>query len=401
MTAKNAQSVARVRQKQRNFLLILSGSCALALAALIFLDSRFIASASRDKDGAVLAVHMKTNQFPNRSVDIMQRLIDRPGLALRGYDALARPPVMEFDMTGNEAGFRSALALALSESGVRLLSWGDGGARNRLRISLGRKEPEIILLVRLVTESHVKHAHSSNTKLEVQPQPKAQAQPLVSRRPRIALVLDDAGGDAALQWLFIELPVKLNFAVIPGLANSHRFAERAKAAGHEVLIHLPMQPLASEKQVWNGSMLAPGMTSREIERILDGAQRSVPGAVAMNNHMGSLATADRALMRMLMPAIKRRGLIFFDSVTHASSVAAEEAGRVGMPVLKRDIFLDHVQDPAYIENALRSLVKLAAGKDFALGIGHVTCMETWQVLRDSLKKYREIGVDFVGITELD
>lgn len=214
-------------------------------------------------------------------------------------------------------------------------------------------------------------------------------------------MLDDAGGDAALQWLFIELPVKLNFAVIPGLANSHRFARRAKAAGHEVMIHLPMQPRDEEKQQVDRSTLASGMNARDVERILEGARRSVPDAVALNNHMGSLATADRDLMRLFMPALRKRGLLFLDSLTHASSVAGEEAARAGMPLLRRDIFLDHVQERAYIENALRSLARLAAGKGYAIGIGHVTCMETWQVLRDSLKSYTEIGVDFVGITELE
>ncbi len=84
----------------------------------------------------------------------------------------------------------------------------------------------------------------------------------------------------------------------------------------------------------------PGLA--EIERLLDAALASVPGAVGVNNHMGSKATADAAFMDVLLDALGRRGLFFVDSRTTVLTVAASEAERLGVPYLARKVFLDAV-----------------------------------------------------------
>lgn len=386
-------SIAKKRKRiEAGYVLILAGLVFLGVAALLIVDSRDgKQSAPRQVLPSIRVAGGETPVKRGELQEVVARIGTLPGVDLRALDNLIRPALMEIAVSQAQDGFLQRLTRLCTEQGWKVLSRGDLGNAGRLRYSLGRYEPELILVVNLGVRDG-----SENRQAQSGIVPENRS----NRRPRIALVLDDAGGDLALQWLFLDLPVKLNFAVIPGLPNSHRFARRARAAGHQVLIHLPMQPRAEEKQESGVSMLRPGMTARDIERILDGAVRSVPGAVALNNHMGSLATADRALMRLLMPAIRRRGLLFLDSRTHASSVAADEAGRAGLPDLTRDIFLDHVHKRTYIEEALRALVREAAKKGYAIGIGHVTCMETWQVLRDSLKKITEIGVEFVGITEL-
>jgi len=381
------------RRIESGYLLILSGLVFLGVAALLVIDSR-----DRVR-GPERTAHTRPETVgsgipaPEEDARAMaSRIGTIPGADTRTLDTLVRPVLLEIALRDGQGGFLRDLERVCVDAGWKILSRGDLGDARRLRFSLGRNEPELVLVLHLPARSQ-SLAHKGPNRVV--------SEGRSNRRPRIALVLDDAGGEAALQWLFLEIPVRLNFAVIPGLPNSHSFAKRARAAGHQVLIHLPMQPRAGEKTETGSGVVQAGMSSRDIERILDRAVRSVPGAVAVNNHMGSLATADRSLMRLLMPAIRQRGLLFLDSKTHASSVAASEADRAGLPILVRDIFLDHVQKRTYIEDALRSLVREAAGKGFAIGIGHVTCMETWQVLRDELKKIAEIGVDFVGITELE
>ena len=60
---------------------------------------------------------------------------------------------------------------------------------------------------------------------------------------RIAIVIDDWGYDWAAAEAFLQFPEKLTVAVIPFLPLSEEHAERARAAGHEGIVHLPMEPL--------------------------------------------------------------------------------------------------------------------------------------------------------------
>ena len=67
---------------------------------------------------------------------------------------------------------------------------------------------------------------------------------------------------------------------------------------------------------------------------------TVPHAAGVNNHQGSRATADAALMAELMPALRQRGLFFIDSRTTAATVAhdAEKRGsafRVAQSISRR------------------------------------------------------------------
>ena len=69
-------------------------------------------------------------------------------------------------------------------------------------------------------------------------------------------------------------------------------------------------------------------------QLLDAAFASVPGAMGMNNHMGSKATADPALMTDVIGYLKSHGLLFIDSRTTADTVGAriaQEHGRAGHP----------------------------------------------------------------------
>lgn len=220
------------------------------------------------------------------------------------------------------------------------------------------------------------------------------------RTARIAIVLDDAGDSNQLQWLFLRLRTKLTFAVLPGLAYSHEFATRAKVAGQEVILHAPMMPRSADEGIIPAQILAPGMDRRSVRQMLEGFFRRVPHARGMNNHMGSLATADQALMNHVMAWLQPRKLFFLDSRTHAATVALATARRMHVPCVERDVFLDHEHDYEYIRSRLYHLARLAARRGRAVGIGHVTRLTTYQVLRDHLPRLKRLGFQFVFASEM-
>ncbi len=219
-----------------------------------------------------------------------------------------------------------------------------------------------------------------------------------SDSPKIAIVLDDAGGLGRAQWSFLRINAKITFAVMPDLANSLKFSKRAHSKGYEVILHAPMMPLAMSKEAIPNRIIKPRMAKATVFNMLDSFFRYVPQARGMNNHMGSLATSDSKLMGFVMSYLKKRGFFFFDSVTHASSVAYRSALNSGIRGYRRDVFLDNHHDYKYIENSLYRLAKLSVKKGFAIGIGHVTCLNTYRVLQANIPKIQKTGIEFVFLS---
>jgi polysaccharide deacetylase 2 family uncharacterized protein YibQ len=228
------------------------------------------------------------------------------------------------------------------------------------------------------------------------PAPASVAEPLgPSARPvepaergKLALIIDDAGYDLSGLQPFLDLSLPLAVAVLPNLPHSAEAARRVRTAGKELLLHLPMEPEGSADP--GPGALLTGQPAAELERLLDAALASVPGAVGVNNHMGSKATADRAFMDVLLVALDRRGLFFVDSRTTSLTVAALEAERLGVPYLSRKVFLDAVDGD--IEKSLEAAVDAAARGGSAVAIGHVQTAGLAAILRRAADGMERSGV---------
>lgn len=217
-------------------------------------------------------------------------------------------------------------------------------------------------------------------------------------RPRLAIVIDDWGYPWAAADDFLALPAPLTVAVIPHLPLSEEHARKAEARGHQVLLHLPMQPLN------DGVPLEPGtvrvdMSPVEVLRILDRALASVPRAVGVNNHMGSRATADPAVMHPLLADLKRRGLFFLDSATTPRSVAREAAGAHGLPLAVNRVFLDSNPTEEAVAERIQAAMNLALRTGEAVAIGHVR-PETYRALARLLPEVEAAGIELVHVSEL-
>jgi polysaccharide deacetylase 2 family uncharacterized protein YibQ len=398
MAGKKNQTQQRAREK--SFILVTSALILLTLAGLVALDGQnrarlFASGVSKPPKQPIQEISVSAAPLADEAFSYFAK---QEGIQTQALNSIHSPPVLSLATALPEIGFSRILEGFLKDSSCRLQKW--EGETPRYSITLGRGQEGVTLDLRFADASkpvqneptgHKKLFQASDTLPDL---PAAQFPPA-----KIALILDDAGSGAQSQWVFLDLPVRLSFAVLPGHPNSRRFAEMARARGHDVLVHLPMQPNNSERQALEKEMLKPGMDEREVARVLDAALLTVPGARGINNHQGSLATQDRDLMRRLMRCLTLRGLFFVDSFTHAASVGLEEAIRAGMPGRRRDFFLDDTVEAAAIEEALHSLVRKAIRNGKAIGIGHVTKPETLRVLQEKLPLYRARGIEFVGVSE--
>jgi polysaccharide deacetylase 2 family uncharacterized protein YibQ len=141
------------------------------------------------------------------------------------------------------------------------------------------------------------------------------------------------------------------------------------------------------------------MGRRELARATRRALDAVPGAVGVNNHMGSKLSADRVAMDTVLRVISRRGLYFLDSRTSAESVGYQEARALDVPAAERQVFLDPDLRPEAVRYQFRRLLEVARERGAAIAIGHPH-PNTLAVLREEVPLAVERGYRFVPVSYL-
>jgi polysaccharide deacetylase 2 family uncharacterized protein YibQ len=185
----------------------------------------------------------------------------------------------------------------------------------------------------------------------------------------VAVVLDDLGLDRVRTERAIALAAPLTLSFMSYAPDVRQEAGAARERGHELLVHVPMEPLNHAADMGpNG--LAVGLPADEVLRRLRWDLGRFDGYVGINNHMGSRFTADGEAMEPVIGELKTRGLLFLDSRTSGRTVGAMLAQRAGVPFAERDVFLDDDQAPAAIAARLRDLEAAARRNGSAIAIGH-------------------------------
>jgi hypothetical protein len=220
-----------------------------------------------------------------------------------------------------------------------------------------------------------------------------------AKQPRIALIIDDLGNDLAAVERLARWREAVAGAVLPQLPGSAAAAEALSRSGKEVLLHLPMEPKGLPAARAGPGVILVSQSEAEIRATLAADLASVPRAAGVNNHMGSAATADRRVMRVVAEELARRGLFFVDSRTTDVTVGAEAAARARVPWASRRVFLDDVQTDEAIERSLDDLVTKAKAEGTAIAIGH-PYPTTLAVLERELPRIGERGVRLVRVSEL-
>ena len=170
--------------------------------------------------------------------------------------------------------------------------------------------------------------------------------------PQIAIIIDDLGHSLSLVESLFDIDCSLTLSILPGLRHSARLAKEMKEAGFEVILHLPLEPEEVSEEYLELGTIMTGMSQEEVrELIAKHLHPLLPWIVGVNTHMGSKATADEDLMRIVLGEIKKRELYFIDSRTAKNSLAFQIAKSLGLRVAVRQVFLDSEErgdDPDYI-----------------------------------------------------
>jgi hypothetical protein len=188
-------------------------------------------------------------------------------------------------------------------------------------------------------------------------------------------------------------------AILPGTPGSVQLAQAAWQHGKEVLLHLPLQSVHRHGAVEPGSITL-NTTRQELADTFASALASVPFAVGVNSHRGSLLTRHPGHMKWLMDEILQAGgLYFVDSYTTHRSVALQIAREQGVPAIKRDVFLDSDPAPEMVAREFERLKALARERGLAVAIGH-PYPATLGYLERAIPSLVEEGIQLVPLREL-
>ncbi|HJT13139.1 MAG TPA: divergent polysaccharide deacetylase family protein [Dongiaceae bacterium] len=188
-------------------------------------------------------------------------------------------------------------------------------------------------------------------------------------KPLIAVVLDDVGVARGHAELAIDLPGVITLSFMTYADGVADMAARARAKGHELMLHVPMEPLGHEIDAGPHVLTVDAPEGELLKRLAWGLER-FPGYVGINNHMGSRFTQDERGMGVVLAELKRRNLLFLDSRTIGNTVGDKLAARMGVAHVMRDVFLDNEMDEAAVVKQLMQAERIAASKGQAIAIGH-------------------------------
>ena len=186
----------------------------------------------------------------------------------------------------------------------------------------------------------------------------------------VYIVLDDGGHNLNHLQPFLNLDIPLTIAVLPELAYSKESALRIKNSGKTLILHQPMQAISLSTDP-GPSAIMPGMSAEQIRNLLTKNLDSLGIKIGLNNHEGSLITADSNAMKVVMEICKERGMFFLDSRTNSQSVCKSVASEYGVKLYERNIFLDNTPNQADMIAMFKSGIEGAKKNGSVIMIGHV------------------------------
>jgi uncharacterized protein len=186
--------------------------------------------------------------------------------------------------------------------------------------------------------------------------------------PRIALIVSGLGVSAkATADAIGKLPGPVTLAFIP-YGSGADWVARARGAGHEVLLQVPMEPFDYPDNDPGPQTLLTSLAPQQNMNRLYWLMSRFQGYVGLMDMMGARFTASEQSFTPIMRETAKRGLIFVDDGSNPRSAAGRIAGANNLPFAKADVVLDSVPTPAEIDRALGRLEAAARERHVAVGI---------------------------------
>ena len=205
---------------------------------------------------------------------------------------------------------------------------------------------------------------------------KAYARPFADDgRPKIALVIGGLGLNPDQTRQAVDaLPPEVTLSFSPYAGDLQAQIDRARAAGHEVMVELPMEPLDYPDNDPGPYTLLGSAQAGEIQAKLDWLMSRATGYFAVTNAFGSRFLGQDRAMAPVLQTLRQRGVGFIDDGQAAGRGGGLHRASMG-PRIDADL------DSSAIDSQLLSLEAAALQSGAALGTGSAYPLTVNQVQR--------------------
>ncbi len=206
--------------------------------------------------------------------------------------------------------------------------------------------------------------------------------------PKIALVVGGLGLNKNHTLSAInDLPPEVTLSFVPYADNLQTWVTRARDAGHEVLLELPMEAYDYPNVDTGPQTLLTSVSPEENKRRLSLLLGKTTGYFGVTNYQGGKFATDIKAAGPVLAALKSRGLVFLHDGAANRSALPDAARETGASVTVANRIVDAEPSADAIDRELLQLEALAIQNGQALGVGYAypVTIEQFRIWAQGLK----------------
>ncbi len=206
--------------------------------------------------------------------------------------------------------------------------------------------------------------------------------------PKISLIVGGLGLKKEHTLAAInELPPEVTLSFVPYANDLQTWINRARAAGHEVLLELPMEAYDYPNVDGGPHTLLTSSKPEENLRRLNLLMGKASGYFGVTNYQGAKFATDARAVGPVMKALSARGLAFMHDGAAARSVLPQAAKDVNLTFSIADRIVDAEPSADAIDRELLQLEALAIQNGSAVGVGYAypVTIETFRLWTQGIK----------------
>ena len=219
-----------------------------------------------------------------------------------------------------------------------------------------------------------------------------------SDMPKITLVLGGMGLNATLTQKAIDLlPGDVTLGFAPYGENLQAQVNEARAAGHEILLQVPMEPVGYPGNSPGPGTLLSDATPEQNLASLKWLMSRFAGYSGITNYMGARLLGAEDALRPVMKEVTARGLVYLEDASVSMTLSPKVAQDLRLPLQRAGMVIDANPTAPAIAAALAKLEKEAArnGSAIATGSGLDVTIET---VAEWAKTLQERGILLVPVS---
>ncbi len=211
-------------------------------------------------------------------------------------------------------------------------------------------------------------------------------------KPTVSIIVGGLGiNRRRTQAAISELPPEITLSFAPTSANLQSWVRKARAAGHEVLIELPMEPYEYGRERPHPQVLQVSAGSEANTQRLKTLLARVRGYAGVMNYQGGKFATSAEAAGPVFDILGDKGLAFFEDGSLTRSVFEASAIRQDVTFGKAGAWIDARPEADEISTQLMTLEAQALETGAAMGMGM-----SYPVTVDLLKDWTQ-GLEAKGI----